>query len=191
MVSGKRHLRDTVIAQRQALSRDCREQASQAICARLCKHPAIQRADAIAVYHGTHGEANPFPITEQLTGKHWLLPIVNSNKHITFSAFDHSSKLIANKYGILEPEDRKKTLMPQQIDVILIPLVAFDLTGNRIGRGAGYYDRALSFMQHQSSTRPYLIGIAYEFQKVDCINADSWDIPLHAVITDKNDYTRR
>lgn len=80
---------------------------------------------------------------------------------------------------IYHPEDEPKTL-----DVIVVPLVAFDLEGNRIGMGGGYYDRFL-----KRYPKAQKIGLAYEFQKVDEIPAEPHDIRLNAVVTEKQTYT--
>ena len=66
-----------------------------------------------------------------------------------------------------------------------MPLVAFDRCGNRIGMGAGYYDRALQSLEYQTSTRPFLLGVAHHFQELESIEARSWDVPLDAILTDQ------
>ena len=72
-----------------------------------------------------------------------------------------------------------------RFDTIFIPIVAFDRKGARIGMGAGYYDRALASLSHQVSTRPKLIGLAHHFQEQRDLNPEPWDIPLDAILTDR------
>ena len=68
-------------------------------------------------------------------------------------------------------------------------LVAFDTSGNRLGRGGGYYDLSFSFLLDPIPThRPYLIGLGYDFQATHMLRPAPWDIPLQEVITEKNHY---
>ncbi len=69
--------------------------------------------------------------------------------------------------------------------LVLVPLVAFDRNGNRMGMGAGYYDRALQALAHQTGTRPLLVGLAHAFQETTSLQAKPWDVPLDAILTDQ------
>jgi 5-formyltetrahydrofolate cyclo-ligase len=73
------------------------------------------------------------------------------------------------------------------MDLILLPLVAFDEKGNRMGMGGGFYDRSLANIQQQNQ-RTQLIGLAHEIQKTDQLVVQSWDIPLHAIATEDRLY---
>jgi len=66
-----------------------------------------------------------------------------------------------------------------------MPLVAFDLTGNRLGRGGGYYDRTFAFMREKHRNHPYLLGLAYHWQQIDALPREDWDIPLAGIVTEK------
>ncbi len=77
----------------------------------------------------------------------------------------------------------------RDLDLILMPLVGFDLQGNRLGMGGGFYDRSLAFLRYRLYwKRPRLLGLAYDFQQVDILTADPWDIPMQAVVTDQAVY---
>jgi len=89
-----------------------------------------------------------------------------------------------NRYGIEEPNASDSPWPANAFDVMLIPLVAFDRNGTRIGMGAGYYDRAMQALAHQTSTKPYLVGLAHHFQEVSSLKRESWDVPLDAILTD-------
>ena len=78
--------------------------------------------------------------------------------------------------------------MPSLLSLVLLPLVAFDAKGNRMGMGGGYYDRAFEFKQKTLSYLPRLIGLAHELQKKEQLPTESWDIPLFAIFTDKKIY---
>ena len=72
-----------------------------------------------------------------------------------------------------------------RLDVVLVPLVAFDRRGTRLGHGAGYYDAAFAFRHRSRRTRPVLVGLAHAFQEVDHIDEREWDVPLDVVVTDR------
>jgi 5-formyltetrahydrofolate cyclo-ligase len=68
-----------------------------------------------------------------------------------------------------------------------MPLVAFDPSGNRLGMGGGFYDRTFSYLRNRKFwTKPLLIGIAYEFQRLDSLTPSPWDVPLQAIATEKS-----
>ena len=90
-----------------------------------------------------------------------------------------------NKYGIQEPSAIGKPWPANSFDVLLVPLLAFDRSGTRIGMGAGYYDRALKALSYQAGTKPYLIGLAHYFQEINSLEREPWDVPLDAILTDR------
>jgi len=97
----------------------------------------------------------------------------------------YSAKKVStfNKYGIEEPEAISPSKTANAFDLLLVPLVAFDRSGTRVGMGAGYYDRALAALSHQSS-KPFLVGLAHHFQEVKSLKREPWDVPLDAILTD-------
>jgi 5-formyltetrahydrofolate cyclo-ligase len=97
------------------------------------------------------------------------------------------SRFEPNRFGIPEPVVATGDLVDASaLDVILLPLVAFDLKGNRVGMGGGFYDRTLEFTRQQPyDRRPKLIGLAHEFQYTDALKPSPWDIPLDGIVTDK------
>jgi 5-formyltetrahydrofolate cyclo-ligase len=94
--------------------------------------------------------------------------------------------LVRNRYGILEPSVTHHIPTPAwALDLILLPLVAFDATGNRLGMGGGFYDRSLAPVYNRvHAARPRLVGIAHEGQRVAKLTPMPWDIPLDAVLTE-------
>ncbi len=91
-----------------------------------------------------------------------------------------------NQYGIPEPRP-VELIDPRSLDLVLTPLVAFDDSGNRLGMGAGYYDRCFAFLGHRKFwfSPPKLVGVGYSVQHVEPITAAPWDIPLWGIITEK------
>jgi 5-formyltetrahydrofolate cyclo-ligase len=95
----------------------------------------------------------------------------------------------ANRYGILEPKLNCSQICPlPELDYVLMPLVAFDKFGNRLGMGGGFYDRTLARLYEQHWQQPQLIGLAHACQQVDELPIESWDVPLKTIITPDKTY---
>lgn len=152
-----------------------------ALQARQCQR--LQQARSIASYSPFDGELSPASIVPS-TARIFLPRITHYTRgEMRFYA---AKSLHKNRYGITEPSPGLPPVKINTLDVILVPLVAFDRSGNRLGMGAGFYDRALAPLRHQESTRPYLIGIAHHFQEVKMISPEPWDARLDAILTDRN-----
>jgi 5-formyltetrahydrofolate cyclo-ligase len=158
----------------------------------LWRIPVLARAKRIACYFPIGGEVDCQFATRTAwnRGREVFLPVLRGPELI-FTRYRPDTELLRNRYGIPEPRSVAENFFrPQEIDVVLTPLVAFDENGNRIGMGAGFYDRSFRFMRHRISwTRPHLVGLAYDFQKVPQLKACSWDIPLQTVVTEKKIYS--
>lgn len=97
-----------------------------------------------------------------------------------------------NVYGIPEPRYRNRRIHHAvELDLLLVPLVGFDASCNRLGMGGGFYDHTLAHLSHaRHYRRPKLIGVAHECQRVDAIERFPWDVPLDLVITETRRYAR-
>ena len=115
-------------------------------------------------------------------GKRLALPVIGRWGNMSFRAYDATTPLAANAYGIEEPVAGGRPLSTLSLDVVLTPLVAFDGNGNRLGMGGGYYDR--HFGAAPTSLRPLLIGVAHQLQCAPSLPAAPWDVPLDAVLTE-------
>jgi len=116
------------------------------------------------------------------------LPVISQHDECTMNFFPWRSDtvMLKNKYGIFEP----KTSTPMPLSgfaMLLMPLVAYDRLGNRLGMGAGYYDRHLESLRH--SELPLRVGIAYSLQEIDPIDKNNWDIPLHGIVNEQGWFT--
>ena len=142
----------------------------------------------MAAYIAHRGEMSCEPIIEWALGRgvDVLLPVV-VGRHMRFAPFHPGETLVPNRWGILEPEWRPaRWVSPRRPNVVLMPLVAFDSGGNRLGQGGGYYDRAFAFRNTAKNwRRPLLVGFAYDFQQVGKLDAKPTDVPLDAVITER------
>ena len=168
--------------------------ASIEIAASLWRQPFMQRGHRLAAYFAFDGEVDCRYLIETAwaRGRKVFLPVVR-DRRLGFAQFCANSRVFSNRYGIPEPaRPPAKECEPSSLDVVIAPLVGFDDSGNRIGMGAGFYDRSFRFLRHRASwRRPKFVGVAYEFQKTAQIKAFSWDIPLDCVVTEKAVYSFR
>jgi 5-formyltetrahydrofolate cyclo-ligase len=188
MTTPKQHLRLNALQARQSLSKEDQEKASQRICQRLSSLPCYTEAQNLALYYAIHHEVNLNRLwhTALSQGKTCYFPALHANTSLDFLPALPETPYTHNRYGIREPcVPREATLKAEQLDVILLPVVAFDPHGTRIGMGAGYYDRTLA-----GCTHPILLGVAYECQRQNYIEPQSWDVALHGIITEHATYWR-
>ncbi|AXT39512.1 5-formyltetrahydrofolate cyclo-ligase [Alteromonas sp. BL110] len=189
-------LRKELREARRSLPDEQHEEAAQCIAAQLNTLPFVKSANTVAGYLVNDGEVNLkyyIESTWQLSHKKFALPVLHPvcKGHLLFLDYTPHSQLINNKYNIEEPVLSCENVIPvTQFDVILMPLVGFDTSGNRLGMGGGYYDRTLSFTQRKLNTQsalnqhnPKLVGIAHDVQEVDALPIAPWDVPLDAIVT--------
>ena len=187
----KQQIRKDIRQKRQSLSsRDC-VFAGHGVYDNLKNYSPFYRADKVACYLANDGEISLKPVIAALwqRKKTACLPILFGSfnaRQMHFASYLPDTEMQDNQYGIAEPAIAiRRQIKPMELDIVLMPLVAFDLKGNRLGMGGGYYDRSFSFLQRRKSAkRPKLIGVAYDFQEVDSLPSDSWDVPLDAVVTE-------
>ena len=155
----------------------------------------LQHRQHIACYLAIDGEIDLMPVIHYLwkTGKQCYIPRLHPLKinRLCFVPYKKKQRLKKNRYGILEPQCHSRQYKkPWALDLILTPLVAFDIKGHRLGMGGGYYDRTFAFLKHRRIwNKPRMLGVAHELQKVPQISVNPWDIPLQATITEKKIYS--
>ncbi len=190
-------LRKAIRAQRRALSRTAQRQHARAIAVRLARNNMFRASRHIAVYCGTDGEIDPIFLIHAIwrRKRRCYLPVLTTPyaQAMAFAPYTANSRMLPNQFGIPEPMVNRKHLRPsKRLDLICMPLVAFDLQGNRLGMGAGYYDRTLAHLRrHKKWRKPKLLGLAHELQKVAALDSQPWDIPMDAVATEKTVYLFR
>lgn len=184
-------LRQQIRDKRRALSDLERENAAFLLCERIAESRQFQRSQHIAFYLTNDGEIDLSLLIKHAwqQNKNVYLPVLAepNTKRLWFIPYTPQTKLINNRFGIPEPIHSRKTRLRKtlSLDLILMPLVAFDPQGNRVGMGGGFYDRTLSFLkQRKSWHKPNLLGVAYEFQKQKQLQTNPWDIPLQAIATE-------
>lgn len=141
----------------------------------------------VALFLANDGEINPAVVIDWFwqTQISVVLPVLDpvNSGHLVFQKYTKNTILPKNKYGIPEPAYASAAIVPlEQIDIVFMPLVAFDLSGNRLGMGGGYYDRTLETNNNRAE-RPILIGLAHDCQQAESLPEASWDIPLDLILT--------
>ena len=194
-VTFKNRIRTEMRERRRRLTLEERSVASNALAKNLLQLMGFKRVGRIGAYMANDGEIDPLPALLDCLqrGYKCFLPVLlpGQRPSVRFANFSNTSKFRLNQYGILEPDlYQQHCLNAIQLEWILLPLVAFDMAGNRLGMGGGYYDSSLALIPHRKNwQRPRLIGLAYEFQRVDQIVVDEWDVQMHSILTDKKLYT--
>jgi len=177
-------LRSQFKQRRDALSCEQRYSANQHIADYLSQLDELNGADCIAAFAGTISEVDLTPwITEHLSaGGRIALPRVGFGGQMTFHDHRLEIPLEPNRFGILEPSAASPHLSPSDIQAVLVPLVAFDRDGHRLGMGGGYYDR---FLPNLGGQVP-IIGVAFACQlSAHPLPSESWDVPLHCAVTEQ------
>jgi 5-formyltetrahydrofolate cyclo-ligase len=184
----RRQLRREMRQKRRSLTPQQRRHAANSLARHLITSPLFIHRQRIAAYLTNDGEIDPLPLLLRALYCHKsiYLPILAPQQRLWFGQWRTATLLTPNRYGIPEPATPACAItQARQLDLILLPLVAFDDHGHRLGMGGGYYDRTLAWLQrHPHAPRPRLIGLAYEFQRQPLLTVAPWDIPLDAIATE-------
>ena len=178
----KSALRAAALSRRNALSAEERARASLAIAGHAGPIIAGARPRAIAGYLPIRGECDPRPIMETAWdhGLDVALPAIIDSTTIVFRRYASGQQVVAGGFGTLQPAEDAPTLVP---DLVIMPLVGFDRSGERLGYGRGHYDRAIGAIG-ASGKRPQLLGIAFAVQEVPPIPAEPHDMRLDWIVTE-------
>lgn len=181
----KAELRARLVAERQRLHDHQRRRLDRQICVHLLRFLDDRDCLNLAAFHAFRGEPDLMPALEALhhAGRRIHLPVINGDL-MHFRRWQPGMPLRENRFGIPEPVDGV-ACPPERLELVLMPLVAFSASGTRLGMGAGFYDRTFEFCLPHPEAGPMLVGAAYSLQEVDSLPAQSWDVPLDAVITDR------
>jgi len=159
-----------------------RQAKSQVIAAKLFELSSIQKAKTILFYASLPGEVDTFAMINKAIElqKNICLPIVVRNQRKMIPTLTKKLTDLENGvYGIVQPRyDVSLEVDPKDIDAVIVPGLSFDKSNNRLGRGAGYYDRFLSKLPSETP----LIGLAFDFQIADSLPVEEHDVPLSCVI---------
>lgn len=180
----RKSMRQTINQQRRQLSPEQVRQSSAAVFDKVMLHPFLQQPRVIGSYMSCAGEIDTVRLNEALLeAKHSMcLPVINPmyRGEMNFYSYQQTCELVPNQFKILEPKPTEDTyIAPHLIEVLLVPLVGFNLEGDRLGMGGGYYDRMLK----KVSCATLSIGLAYDFQQIENLMRQNWDMPLDEIIT--------
>lgn len=170
----KQQVRELLIQKRRMLSADERKELSESILSQLERMTIFQEAKTVLLYYPKNNEVDVLPLFKRHKREKTLLLPVTHRREMTAHPFEGNDKMHRGKFGIPEPTT---PAYEGAIDLIIVPAVAFDKRGYRLGRGGGYYDRFIKKQPHAT-----LIGVGYDFQLLDEVPVLKHDQKMHRII---------
>ena len=181
----RRDLREQFRSKRRALSGEVQAAHGKALLELFKANPLAHSSKPVGLFVSQDGE----PHTDSLIRHcHALqqpvaLPCIGENRNLYFRRYAQGSELVTGRLGLQEPSPNSDPIAVDELAVLLMPLVAFDDHGNRLGMGGGYYDRLLGSVANES--RPLLVGVAHAVQRsATPLPSADWDVPLDAAMTE-------
>ena len=176
----KKEIRKKVLADRDSMLPSQRSAKSRKIEERLFSLPEFKSARAIMFFVSFRSEVETVPMIRRVLddGKRVILPKVKGTELELFEINNFDKDVSPGAWGILEPCEIAPAKL-DDLDIIIVPGAAFDARGNRLGYGAGFYDKLLS-----AFTKP-TVALAFEVQIVPKVPADSHDVPVKKIVTEK------
>lgn len=186
----RRPLRVELRKQRREFSGPQRDQAQKRVARSLLRHRWFLRARNIGIYIAFDGELDLAALLRAVSHQHRQLfapELCPSPRGMRFVHWGNG-ETVCNQYGISEPI-AGRPVDPRSLDLVLVPLVAFDASGTRLGMGGGHYDRLFAFLNNRRIWRhPKLLGVGFELQRLRALAKHPWDVPLHGAITEQRSY---
>ncbi|MGO2374598.1 MAG: 5-formyltetrahydrofolate cyclo-ligase [Pseudoalteromonas prydzensis] len=196
MSEKRAQIRQQIRKARNLLSKSEQEIAAKSLKVNFTQHLKQQKKTQnahIGIYFSNDAELDTSLLIKDLWSKkhHLYLPVIHPFNGTTlyFQRYEENSPMKPNCYGILEPKLNCSQICPlAELDYLLMPLVAFDDNGNRLGMGGGFYDKTLARYEQENWQKPQLIGLAHQCQHVKSLPVESWDVPLNYIITPQKIY---
>lgn len=176
----KAKLRRQLLKQRRSLPARVWQTQSEQLCDRLQELSIFARASTILAYWSCRQEPDLSPLLHR-SDKVWGLPRC-VDKSLCWHRWQPGESLERGSYDIFEPRADSPPLQAESVDLILVPAVACDRAGYRLGYGGGFYDRLLSLPQWSSIPT---LGIIFEFALLESLPIEQWDIPLNGICTEE------
>jgi 5-formyltetrahydrofolate cyclo-ligase len=185
----RNRLRAQMAERRNALDARQRVAAAAGVLRSLATLPEFLTGPHVAGYWAIRGELplNAAEASVHRRGQQYFLPVLGPARQLGFADYAPGTPLTNNRYGIPEPTDAAGLQRSaREMDVILLPLLAFDRDGNRLGTGGGWYDTSLAFLHDRPRpATPLLVGVGYALQQVPAVPAEPWDVRLDCVATEE------
>ncbi|PCI71229.1 MAG: 5-formyltetrahydrofolate cyclo-ligase [Gammaproteobacteria bacterium] len=186
----KSQIREQIRNKRKTVSASENSKLGFQLNQRLNTHSILKPYQHIACFLSFDGEISTKFVIQNIleSNKLCYLPKLSlktntSPNKLLFLPYNQSSNMIKNHYGIPEVDlEEEHSISIEKLDLVLFPLVAFDLSGNRLGMGGGFYDATFEAIS-KSTNRPKFIGLAHDFQQIEIIPKEVWDLPLDGVCT--------
>ena len=179
----KKDIRQKLLKVRKNIPKELRVSKNKKIIERLDKLNVFRNAQHILFYYSFNNEVDTINlISKYLDEKKLYLPLITSATKFKAVPIQNLLDLKTGSSGALEPIDTGD-VYEDKIELVITPGVSFDVSGNRIGMGKGYYDR---YFEHNSSS--VKIALAYEEQILDSIPKDPYDVPVDIIVTDQKIY---
>lgn len=176
----KSQLRQAILKERQSLSQLQWQEQSKQICDRLVASSLFTEAQTILAYFSFRQEPDLTSLFLSTFNKKYAFPRC-LNKSLIWHLWQPGEKLQIGKYGIKEPAQSAPMIAPQSVDLILVPAVACDQQGYRLGYGGGFYDRLLSSSELFNISA---VGIVFNYAYLAQLPTDNWDIKLNYICTE-------
>lgn len=187
----KAALRRRLRERRKAIGTPQRHMASSAVVRHALRQHLLSKGRRIGVYMPAKSEIDVLPLLHRALAMQarCFLPVVpnQGRKRMWFSQWGGESAWVLNRFGIPEYQHPlAKRVRIQHLDLLFMPLLGFDSRGYRLGMGGGYYDASLARLNHRRYwQRPWIVGVAFSSQEVECLPNDPWDIPMNAILTER------
>jgi 5-formyltetrahydrofolate cyclo-ligase len=187
----KRALRRAMAGQRDALTAAERQAMSVRAAELFLDLPEAAEAKIVAGFVSTRSEIDTRPLLDELRrrGVDVVLPRVSTGlipPRLRFHRVSAPDELVFGIFGLLEPSTEAPEIQPYQIDLFLVPGLAFDGRGARIGYGGGYYDELTAYVRaHPDAVNARFLGFGFDFQLLDVCPAGEWDVPLDGIVTNE------
>ncbi|NMA95637.1 MAG: 5-formyltetrahydrofolate cyclo-ligase [Clostridiales bacterium] len=184
MMRSKDDIRKAIYKRRSELDDKEKSFMDDKVFKRLIEHKLFKSSEAIFIYVSFDGEVDTHRIIDYALdeGKIVCVPKIHTKEEgIMVTKIDNLSSLIEGYFGILEPPAGSKQMDIEDMDLIIMPGLAFDEDGNRVGYGGGFYDRLLA----KSQVRVPRIALSYTFQLFNSLPSNRWDEKIDIIITDK------
>ncbi|WP_294405087.1 5-formyltetrahydrofolate cyclo-ligase [uncultured Clostridium sp.] len=185
----KKELRKSILDIRNNLDSDTKKENDNIIRKKFLESSYYKNAEKIFIYISYSSEINTIEIINRALndGKEIFVPrTVFKTKAMDAVKITSLEKLKKDRYGIPEPEEDASHINPDKLDLIVVPGVAFDNRGGRIGYGAGYYDRYFKKISKERSKIIKKIALAYNFQVIENVPMDEQDVKIDCIITEKH-----